>query len=215
MAKHFSLDLYLVTDRALCGERSVESVVEEAVAGGVNIVQLREKHCSTREFIDLAGRIKALLVPYGVPLIINDRLDVALAVDADGLHVGQKDMAAATARRLLGRNKILGLSVESVLDVRAADLHLLDYISASPIYFTPTKTDCARELGLAGLQSVRTLTDLPLVAIGGLNAANIAPVIEAGADSVAVVSAICAATDPQAAAADLAALIRDAKDART
>jgi thiamine-phosphate pyrophosphorylase len=215
MAKHFSLDLYLVTDRALCGERSVESVVEEAVAGGVNIVQLREKHCSTREFIDLAGRIKALLAPYGVPLIINDRLDVALAVDADGLHVGQKDMAAATARRLLGRNKILGLSVESVLDVRAADLHLLDYISASPIYFTPTKTDCSRELGLAGLRLVRALTDLPLVAIGGLNAANIAPVIEAGADSVAVVSAICAAPDPQAAAADLAALIRDAKDART
>lgn len=152
MRKDIDLSLYLVTDRDLSLERTLEEVVTEAVAGGVTIVQLREKGASTGEFVELARRLMGVLKPIGIPLIINDRVDVALAVDADGVHIGQSDMTYADARRLLGPEKIIGLSVESFEDIEAANALDVDYIGISPVYGTPTKKDTAKPFGLEGLQ---------------------------------------------------------------
>lgn len=194
------LRLYLVTDRGYMGERSIDTVVAQAVRGGATMVQLREKECSTREFVDLGRRLKNLLSPLEIPLIINDRLDVAQAVKAEGVHLGQKDMPYKVARRILGPEIIIGLSVESLADAEEAADWDVDYFGVSPIYATPTKTDTGRPWGLEGLRELRKITKHPLVAIGGINAENASQVIEAGADGVAVVSAICAATDPEGSA---------------
>lgn len=206
--------LYLVTDRGLCGEKNVASVVEKAVAGGVRYVQLREKDLATRPFIELAICLKKLLAPRGVPLLINDRIDVALASEADGVHVGQDDMSYETARRLLGPSAVIGLSVETWEDVVAAQSLDVDYLGVSPIFDTPTKTDTKGMWGLGGLARIRAYSRHPLVAIGGLNAANTESVIMAGADCVAVVSAICAAEDPFRATRDLDEIIRRALQKR-
>ena len=198
-----ALKLYLVTDRDLSLGRSLEEVVCEAVAGGVTIVQLREKDAATGEFVELARRLMAILKPLGVPLIINDRVDVALAVDADGVHIGQSDMSYADARRLLGPDKIIGLSVENFEDLEAANALDVDYIGISPVYGTPTKTDTAEPFGLEGLRKAVQMSVHPTVAIGGMNASTVQDVMAAGTDGVAVVSAICSAPSPRAAAAEL------------
>ena len=198
------LKLYLVTDRPLCLGRDLEWVVSEAVKGGVSIVQLREKEASTREFVELAIRLKKVLQPAGVPLIINDRIDVALAADADGVHIGQSDMPYGIARRLLGPDKIIGLSVENPDEVVEANALDVDYIAVSPVYGTPTKTDTAPPFGLEGLRRAVRLTRHPVVAIGGMNERTAPDVFAAGADGIAVVSAICSATDPRVAAERLA-----------
>ena len=207
-----SLKLYLVTDRELALGRSLEEVVSEAVKGGVTIVQLREKDTSTGEFIEIAFRLKNILEPYNVPLIINDRVDVALAVDADGLHIGQSDMPYNIARKLLGPDKIIGLSVENMDDLLRANKLDVDYVGISPVYGTPTKTDTAEPFGLEGLRKAVELSVHPTVAIGGMNADTIADVIEAGADGVAVVSAICSAVSPCSAAEELSAIIKSVQD---
>ena len=199
------LKLYLVTDRELSLGRSLEEVVSEAVAGGVTVVQLREKEASTGEFISLARRLMELLKPLGIPLIINDRVDVALAVDADGVHIGQSDMSYEDARRLLGPDKIIGLSVENFEDIETLDV---DYIGISPVYGTPTKTDTAEPFGLDGLRKAVEMSVHPTVAIGGMNAATIGDVMAAGTDGVAVVSAICSAESPRQAAMELAGIIK-------
>ncbi|MDZ7316918.1 MAG: thiamine phosphate synthase [candidate division KSB1 bacterium] len=209
------LELYLVTDRKLAAGRPLTQLVEEAIQGGVTMVQLREKECSTREFLALAEEIHALCRRAGVPLLINDRLDIALAVDAEGVHVGQSDMPAEIARKLLGKDKIIGLSVESVEDALAAQHLPVDYLGVSPIYLTPTKTDLTHQLGLEGLRAIRAVSSLPLVGIGGLHAGNAGDVIRAGADGVAVVSAICAAETPRAAAEELRRAIREAKEIKS
>ena len=195
--------LYLVTDRALSLGRSTVEVVRAAIRGGVSCVQLREKGCSTREFVDEARLLKALLAGTGVPLFINDRLDVALAVGADGVHLGQNDLAIADARRLVGNRMIIGISAESVADAVRAEAEGADYIGASPVFTTPTKTDTAPPLGLDGLRAIRRAVRLPLVAIGGIDADNAAQVLRAGADGLAVVSAIVSAPCPRTAAAGL------------
>lgn len=199
--------LYLVTDRALCGKRSVEDVVSMALRGGASAIQLREKDASTREFVETAQRIKALTVAFKAALIINDRLDVALAVGADGVHIGQSDMPFAIVRKLLGPQAIIGLSVETWEDVEKACNLNADYLGVSPIFATPTKKDTKGPWGLEGLTRIRTTTSRPLVAIGGLNANNAADAVRAGADAVAVVSAICAATDPLQATRDICLVI--------
>ena len=199
----FDYSLYLVTDRALSLGRSTVEVVRAAIRGGVSCVQLREKGCSTREFMDEARLLKALLAGTGVPLFINDRLDVALAVGADGVHLGQNDLAIADARRLVGNRMIIGISPESVADAIRAEAEGADYIGASPVFTTPTKTDTAPPLGLDGLRAIRRAVQLPLVAIGGINADNAAAVLRAGADGLAVVSAIVSAPCPRTAAAGL------------
>jgi len=192
--------LHLVTDRSLNQGRSLVEVVAEAVAGGVTCVQLREKSCSTREFLDEALALKALLQPLRVPLIINDRVDIALAVVADGMHLGQTDMPISHARRLLGPNCLIGISAESVEDAIEAEQQGADYIGISPVFSTPTKTDTAPALGLEGIRQIRELVRIPLVGIGGINLTNAAQVLAAGADGVAVVSAIMTAESPRLAA---------------
>ena len=205
------LDVYFVTDRNLSKGRPIEDIVAAAAQGGATIIQLREKACSTREFIDIGNRVKDILAPYNVPLIINDRLDVALAIDADGIHVGQSDMPCNIARKYLGPDKIIGLSVESIQDARDAEALDVDYLGVSPIYFTPTKTDFKRELGLDGLHEIKSFSRFPLVGIGGLNATNAGDVIKNGGDGVAVVSAICSADNPEAATRELVNIVNAAK----
>lgn len=192
--------LYLVTDRGLCAEKSLEEVVDSAVAGGVSFVQLREKEISTRFFVDQAVRIKKLLEPYKVPLIINDRVDVALACGAEGVHIGQEDMPYEVVRKFMGPKAIIGLSVETWDDVVASQKLDISYIGVSPVFATPTKTDTKGVWGLEGLARIRAFSRHPLVAIGGINENNVREVVKAGAECVAVVSAICASSDPEAAA---------------
>jgi thiamine-phosphate pyrophosphorylase len=203
-----ALRLYLVTDQASLRGRTLADVVLAAVTGGVRCVQLREKALATRDFVALALAVKDLLAPFDVPLIINDRLDVALACGAQGVHLGQSDMPAALARQLLPPEVFIGLSVENLADVARAAGQPVDYLGISPVYATPTKTDTARPWGLAGVRQVRALTRLPLVAIGGIHQGNAAAVLQAGADGLAVVSAICSAADPQAAAQSFQAICK-------
>jgi thiamine-phosphate pyrophosphorylase len=203
--------LYLVTDRGLAGSRPLPDVVAAAVRGGVTVVQLREKQCSTREFVELARSLKALLAPCGVPLIVNDRVDVALAAGADGVHVGQSDMDPRDVRRLLGPDAIVGLSVETMEQAERAAALDVDYLGVSPIFSTSTKTDTASEWGLSGLAALRHASKHVLVAIGGIHPLNATQVIEAGADGIAVVSAICVAPDPETAARDLRRAIDQAR----
>jgi thiamine-phosphate pyrophosphorylase len=195
--------LCLVTDSALANGRSLAGIVAAAVKGGVTLVQLREKTASTRAFIEQARVLKRLLAPLRVPLLINDRIDVALAAGADGAHVGQQDMSVALARQLLGPAAIIGLSITELGQVRDRDVELADYLGVGPIFAQSTKLDATPPLGLDGLAEVRRASSKPIVAIGGVSAANADAVRSAGADGIAVVSAIMGADDPRAAAAAL------------
>ncbi|SFJ85124.1 thiamine-phosphate diphosphorylase [Desulfomicrobium apsheronum] len=206
------LSLYLVTDRELSLGRSTLDIVRAAVAGGVTCVQLREKRCATREFVAEARAVRELLVGTGVPLIINDRIDVALAVSADGVHLGQTDMLIADARRLTGPDMLIGISAECVADAIRAQAEGADYVGISPVFATPTKTDTAPALGLDGVAAIRAAVSLPLVGIGGIGPDNAAEVIRAGCDGIAVVSAIVSAPDPKEAASRLRTIIRAAKE---
>jgi thiamine-phosphate pyrophosphorylase len=203
--------VYLVTDRRLSRGRSTVDVVTAAVRGGATVVQLREKTADTREFIEEAMAMQDFLAARGVPLIINDRIDVALAVNADGVHLGQRDMPIELARKIVGPQMIIGISAESLADAVAAERAGADYLGVSPIFDTSTKTDTAPALGLEGLKQIRTTVNLPLVGIGGLNADNAGRVIENGADGVAVVSAIVSADDPEPAARELFGIVASAK----
>ena len=206
--------LYLVTDRGLCGQRPLEEVVINAVKGGVAYVQLREKEISARLFVEEARKIKKLLEPYKAPLIINDRVDVALACGAEGVHIGQEDMPYEIARKLMGTKAIIGLSVETWEDVVASQRIDINYIGVSPVFATPTKKDTKGTWGLDGLAKIKALSRHPMVAIGGLNESNVKEVIMAGADCVAVASAICAADHPEAVARRLNDIIKSALEGR-
>ncbi len=200
--------LYLVTDRAMAGERSLETVVIEAVQGGVTAVQLREKDMATRDFIRCAVELKKRLTALDVPLIINDRVDVALAVGADGVHLGQRDMPYEQAREILGKEALIGLSVETIEQAEQANRLDVDYIGLSPVFTTPTKTDVETSLGLDGVRRICDITRHPTVAIGGINRDTITDVLGAGAEGIAVVSAIMASESPREAARELAEIIR-------
>tara|TARA_R110001583_G_scaffold1583_3_gene12321 strand:+ start:1521 stop:2150 length:630 start_codon:yes stop_codon:yes gene_type:complete len=198
--------LYLVTDDKQ-NIAMLKHVMKEAVAGGVTMVQLREKGSDVRDFIERALAVKTILKGTGVPLIINDRVDVALAIDADGVHLGQSDMDAKTARRLIGNEKTLGLSIENEQQLHDAELLPIDYIGLSAIFSTPTKINIKKEWGLEGLRKAVMQSTFPIVAIGGINTKNISQVIATGVDGIALVSAICHAESPQQAARDLITLI--------
>ncbi len=206
----FDCVLYLVTDRRLSRGRTTLEIVQAAVRGGVTCVQLREKNCSTREFVREALAVRDFLKASGVPLIINDRLDVAMAVGADGVHLGQTDMPLEMARAIVGDGMCIGISAESLENALVAERGGADYIGVSPIYDTPTKADTAPPLGLEGLRDIRAAVGIPLVAIGGLKRDNAAEVVRSGADGIAVVSAIVAAEDPEKASRDLLKVIRQA-----
>jgi thiamine-phosphate pyrophosphorylase len=199
--------LYLVTDRRLCGGKPLEEIIIKAVKGGVAYVQLREKDVSTRSFVGEAKRVKKLLEPYKVPLIINDRVDVALACGAEGVHIGQEDMPYEIVRKLMGQKAIIGLSVEKWEDVEASQKLDVSYVGVSPVFPTPTKPDTKDAWGLEGLAKIKAFSRHSLVAIGGINESNVREVIKAGADCIAVVSAICAAPDPTAATRNLKSII--------
>lgn len=208
------LTLYLVTDRGCLGGRDLCDVVGRAVAGGARLVQLREKNAATREFVELARALVALVRPLGARLVVNDRVDVALAADADGVHVGQDDMRPADVRALIGPDRLLGLSVTGEDEARAARGEPVDYLGAGPIFATATKKDAGAPQGLDGLARMIALAQVPVVAIGALNAANAADVMAAGAAGLAVVSALCAAPDPEAAARQLRAIAEAARRGR-
>jgi thiamine-phosphate pyrophosphorylase len=203
----FDPSLYLVTDPAQGGGRPLGDIVARAVAGGVTLVQLRDKAANGRALLEQARALIALLTPLGVPLIVNDRVDIAIAAGAAGCHVGQSDLPAAAARALLGPDALLGVSLDSVEQMREVDPAVVDYVAHGPLAATLTKADAGGAVGTEGIARVRALTGLPLVAIGGIDAGNLGAAVRAGADGVAVVSAIMAAADPQAAARALAAAI--------
>ncbi len=204
--------LYLVTDQRFLKNRSLEEIVMEAVKGGVSWVQLREKTASTREFVNLAVILKKRLTPLKVPLIINDRLDVAMAARADGVHIGQSDMPYELVRQILGSDAIIGLSVESWEDVTCAQELDVDYLGVGPIFETQTKTDTSPPWGLEGLTRIRNYSRHPLVAIGGIDQSNAGDVTRAGAHALAVVSAICADPDPLNATRELCEIFDSCAD---
>lgn len=203
--------LYLVTDKALSRGRSLKDVVVEAVFGGVTSVQVRAKDDSTRDFIEQARSIQPFLAEKKVPLIINDRIDVAQAVGADGVHLGQSDMPIEMARAIVGHGTVIGISAECLEHAIDAEKAGADYIGASAVFATPTKTDIAPPLGLEGLQQICEAVTIPVVAIGGINVFNSADVIAAGADGIAVVSAIVSADDCRKAAQTLSAIIQSSR----
>lgn len=209
--KDIDLSLYLVTDKGLSKGRSHEYIVEEAIKGGVTVVQLREKEISSRDFYQLAKSLKQHLTPHNIPLIINDRLDIALAVDAEGLHIGQSDLPYSIARKLLGKDKIIGLSVETIEQAQEANDLGVDYIGLSPVFSTDTKHDINTPLGLSGIKEIAAFTKHKTVAIGGINTSNAQSIIQQGADGIAVISAIVSHENPMEAAAELRLLIDTAK----
>ena len=202
--------LYLVTDDQLELD-TLTKVVSEAVHGGVTMVQVREKHGDVRAFIERAQAIKKLLQGTSVPLIINDRVDVALAIDAEGVHLGQSDMPATLARQLIGPDKLLGLSVETEQQLQEAQLLPVDYLGISAIFTTPTKTDLKKQWGIAGLRQAVAYSTLPLVAIGGINDTNLTDIVATGVDGIALVAAICQAHCPRIAAQDLLLKIAESR----
>lgn len=211
MKKKHDFSLYLITDRKLIGNKNILEFLSNAIKGGVTAVQLREKECSTREYIQLAREVKKLLQNYNIPLIINDRIDVAQVVNADGVHIGQNDIDYLDARRILGDDITIGISVETISQFQDAIKNDVDYISISPIFLTPTKPDVQTFWGIEGLRNARKLTNKYLVAIGGINISNVIDVLEAGADGIAVVSAICASDKPEDAARKLKNIINQHK----
>lgn len=189
------LSLYLVTDPVLCGSRGVEGTCRLALRAGVGTLQLRDKNASTRELISMAVILRDLCGDHGALFIVNDRIDVALAIGADGVHLGQDDMPVHMARKLLGPDAVIGASVRSPEEAALAYGEGADYIAANLIFPTETKTDIGEPLGIGAISKLKKASPLPLVAIGGINASNVDAVRKAGADGIAVVSAIMTAED--------------------
>jgi thiamine-phosphate pyrophosphorylase len=196
----FDLSLYLVADQESCRHGGIETIVAAAIEGGATMVQLRGTRTHLRQFLADALALLTLTRKAGIPLIINDHIDIALAAGADGVHVGQADMPAAFARQLLGKDKIIGLSVTCAADLSDRDFALVDYVGLGPVFPTRSKADAAPALGLEQFAILRSRIALPVVAIGGINLSNAGSVMAAGADGIAVVSAICSSTDPRQAA---------------
>jgi thiamine-phosphate pyrophosphorylase len=201
------LRLYALLDPAVAGGRTLTDLAAR-ILDSATLVQLRDKHGSTRAMVEEARALREVLEPAGVPLLINDRVDVALAAEADGVHIGQDDMPVPDARLLLGRTAIIGLSIKTLDEAKAAPLELLDYVAIGGIYGTTSKESAKSPIGLDGLralvQAIRVRNaKFPICAIAGINASNAAAVIEAGADGVAVISALSMASDPAQAAREL------------
>lgn len=214
MPRPLDLSVYLISDRALSGARGLVETVEAAVAGGATVIQLRDPHAKTRMLVEEARAIHALTRRAEIPFLVNDRVDIALASGADGVHLGQSDMAVADARALIGPEPILGLSITSEADLDVSDLRGVDYLGVGPVFATDTKLDAAPPISVGGLEAIAARTDIPIVAIGGLHAGNAADAIAAGAAGVAVVSAICTSPDPEQATRELVEIVREARARR-
>jgi thiamine-phosphate pyrophosphorylase len=198
--KKVDYSLYLVTDRALSLGRSNLEVIQAAVRGGVTLVQLREKEATTKEFYQEGLKIRAYLKTRDIPLIINDRIDMALALDAEGVHLGQEDMPIDAARKILGPQKIIGASVFTPEEAKIAEALGADYLGLSPIFVTETKPELTQHLGIKGIPLLKEAVRIPVVGIGSMSESNAYEAVKAGLDGVAVVSAICSREDPRAAA---------------
>lgn len=203
MKKLFDFSIYLVAQRSFLKGRELDDVVSAALDGGVTIVQLREKEAESGEFFETAKKLKALLDASGVPLIINDRIDIALAVEASGVHLGQKDLPYHEARRLMGPDAIIGVSVENVAQAKQAQTRGADYLGAGPVFPTSTKADTGPALGVEGLTDICQAVTIPVVAIGGISCANVSTLGGCGISGIAVVSAIMESSDPRQVAKEL------------
>jgi thiamine-phosphate pyrophosphorylase len=203
--------VYVITDRKGAGDRSTLDVVRAAIRGGATVVQLREKVATTRGLVELGRALHELTAAAGIPLIVNDRVDVALAVDAEGVHLGVDDMPVALARQILGLKCIIGASPETIEGARQAERDGADYLGVGDLYGTPTKGDAGQPIGVEGLARVVGAVSIPVVAIGGIRPENAGAAIEAGAAGVAVISAVIGAADPAAAAQRLRAAVRAAR----
>lgn len=213
MSRPLDLSVYLISDRALSGARGLVETIEAAITGGATVIQLRDPHAKTRMLVEEARAIQALTRRAGIPFLVNDRVDIALASGADGVHLGQSDMSVADARKLIGPGPIVGLSITSETDLDISDLRGVDYLGVGPVFATDTKRDAAPPISVGGLEAIAARTEIPIVAIGGLHAGNAADAIVAGAAGIAVVSAICAAPDPEQATRELVEIVREAKAA--
>lgn len=204
--KNVSYKLYVCTDSGLMTSATVEESVEAAVKGGATVIQLREKNATSRELYELAVRVRAVTAKYNVPLIIDDRVDIAIAADADGVHLGQSDLPCAAARKMLGEDKIIGVTAPTPELARAAKADGADYIGIGAMFATSTKTDtkpCTKE----NLAAVRAAFDLPMVIIGGVKRSNVMQFAGMGIDGAAVISDIIADPDPEAAAREMRTIL--------
>ena len=188
--------VYVITDEVLSKGRSHIEIAKAAIAGGADVIQLRDKTASSRKLYEIASEIRLLTIDKGIPFIINDRLDIALAVNADSLHIGQDDLPALLARRILGPDKILGISARSLNEALQAEKDGADYLGVGPVFEARgTKADAGLPLGLELIKTIRQNCVKPIVAIGGINHSNVAEAIRAGADCAAVISCIVGAQD--------------------
>ncbi|AEB76672.1 thiamine phosphate synthase [Clostridium botulinum] len=182
--------LYLITDRSFLNGRSLADCVEDAIKGGATMVQVREKNISTRKFFNIAKEVQNVTSKYNIPLLINDRIDIALAINADGVHLGQSDMSIDIARKILGPNKIIGISAGNINEAKEAENNGADYVGLGAVFFTGTKRDIDEPIGLKGLNEITKNINIPSVAIGGINKENAKSVLETGVNGISVISAI-------------------------
>ncbi|TCV65372.1 thiamine-phosphate diphosphorylase [Neorhizobium sp. R1-B] len=209
--KAFDLSVYLVLDPELCQGLGMAQTARLAVEGGATMVQLRDKNASTARMIETGQALKAALAGSGIPLIVNDDVEAAIAIGAEGVHVGQSDMGASMARRRVGEGMIVGVSVETEELAQGVDPSLVDYVGIGPVFATPTKPDHKQPIGFDGLARIVAAASVPAVAIGGLRAEHAGKALAAGAHGIAVVSAICGQPDPKEAARRITDEVRKAR----
>jgi thiamine-phosphate pyrophosphorylase len=206
-----NFDLYVITDEGLAGGRSHAGIAQQAVLGGADIIQLRDKSLSCRELAVVGREIAGITRKAGAVFLVNDRVDVAVACGADGVHLGQDDMRVSTARQLGPPGFIIGVSVGTVKEAVAAEREGADYVALSPVFSTASKENAGPGYGLDRLREIRRAVSLPIVAIGGINLQNVQDVIAAGADGIAVISSVVASPDITGAARELKGLVRESK----
>jgi thiamine-phosphate pyrophosphorylase len=209
--RRFDLALYVITDSRLARGRGQVELVEAAIRGGATMVQLRDKDAAARDQYALGLRLREVTRRAGAALIVNDRVDLALAIEADGVHLGQDDLPPRVARQLLGPDAIVGVSAGNAAELALVEREGADYLGTGPFAATGSKSDAGAAIGAAGVAAVRILTRLPMVAIGAISASNAAEAIRAGADGVAVISAVIGAPDPEAAARELRRVVDAAR----
>lgn len=203
--------LYLVTDRNLMSTKTLEESVEQSILGGATLIQLREKSASSLDFYNLAVQVKRITDHYHVPLILNDRVDIAMAVDADGVHVGQRDLPASAVRRIIGNGKILGVSASTVSEAQKAVLDGADYLGVGAMFATGTKTD-TRPVSMDELKQIKASVSVPIVVIGGINKDTIPAFRGIGIDGISVVSALISSKDIKSSAMELRSLFLETKE---
>lgn len=207
----FDLAVYVITDREIAGNRSIADVVQAAIRGGATMIQLREKTASDSEMLAIGRTIQQMTRAAGIPLIINDRVAIAQELDAEGVHVGQSDMQAYDVRKMLGEDRLLGVSAETIAEARQAEAAGADHLGVGDVYGTLSKADAHTPIGLSGLTTIVEAVTIPVVAIGGITLENAAATIQAGAAGVSVISAIVGAADPEHAARQLRTVIDRAR----